>query len=68
MGGGLVEAQPGFFLDAARAAVSRARLLSNANVTLAPAQLGNLAGMIGAARWALERASRSYSSHPILPS
>lgn len=68
LGGGLVEAQPDFFLNAARAAVSRARLLTGVTVTVAAAQLGNLAGMIGAARWALKRASQSRPSHPTLSS
>ena len=66
LGGGLVEAQPAFFLEAARAAVGRARLLSGATVTVVPAQLGNGAGMIGAARWALDRAAQSQPVHPVL--
>ncbi|MBP8255892.1 MAG: ROK family protein [Opitutaceae bacterium] len=55
LGGGLVEAHPEFFVDAARTAVGRARLLDTTSITIAPARLGNLAGLIGAARWAIDQ-------------
>jgi glucokinase len=54
LGGGLVDAHPDFFVDAVRATVGRARLLSRA-IVVAPARLGNQAGLIGAARLAIER-------------
>lgn len=59
LGGGLVEAQPDFFLAAARTAVERARLLVAASVSVAPARLGNLAGVVGAARHAIDSATAS---------
>ncbi|MEN9403711.1 MAG: Glucokinase [Verrucomicrobiota bacterium] len=68
LGGGLVEAQPDFFLDAARATVDRARLLGAGTVTVAPASRGNLAGVVGAARWAIDSAAASRPSQPVLPS
>lgn len=54
-GGGLVDAHPAFFVDAARAAISRARLLDTTAVSVGPARLGNLAGLVGAARWAIDQ-------------
>lgn len=68
LGGGLVEAQPEFFLETARAAVGRARLLVAATVTVAPASRGNLAGMVGAARWAIDSAAASQPPQPAFPS
>ncbi len=68
LGGGLVEAQPEFFLETARAAVGRARLLVAASVTVAPASRGNLAGMVGAARWAMDSAVASRPPQPAFPS
>lgn len=63
LGGGMVEAQPVFFLGAARTAVNRARLLDTSAVTVAPARLGNLAGLVGAARWAIDRAAEQPPQH-----
>ncbi len=55
LGGGLVDAYPDFFVEAARAAVGKVRLLDTSPVTIAPARLGNLAGLVGAARWAMDQ-------------
>jgi glucokinase len=54
LGGGLVEAYPQFFLEAARNAARGATLISQPPVAIAAAQLGNRAGLVGAACWALE--------------
>jgi glucokinase len=67
LGGGLVEAQPEFFLEAAREAVDRARLVVAATVTVAPARCGNLAGVVGAARLAIDAAAPR-PPQPALPS
>jgi glucokinase len=64
LGGGLVEAQPDFFLRAARAAVGGRRLVSGSPLDVAVARLGNRAGLIGAARWALARAGARGSRSP----
>ncbi|MDP3069989.1 MAG: ROK family protein [Opitutaceae bacterium] len=56
LGGGLVAAQKAFFLEAGRTALGRVRLLPPNAVTLAAARLGNFAGIIGAGRWATQRA------------
>lgn len=66
LGGGLVEAQPDFFLGAAREALDRARLLVASTVTLVPARCGNLAGVVGAARLAIDSAAAPRSSQPAL--
>ena len=66
LGGGLVEAQPDFFLEIARATVDRARLLVSAAVTVAPAQCGNLAGVVGAARLAIDSAASPRPPQPAL--
>ncbi len=58
LGGGLVEAHPAFFVEAAQAAVSGSRLHPRGAATIVPAQLGNTAGMVGAARWAMVRSAR----------
>ncbi len=58
LGGGLVQAHPAFFAEAAQAAVSGSRLHPRGAATIVPAQLGNPAGMIGAARWAMVRSAR----------
>jgi glucokinase len=55
LGGGLVEAHPEFFLAAARAPLRHAPLIAGAGVEISVARLGNQAGLIGAARWALAR-------------
>ena len=75
LGGGLVESHEHFFIDAARRAVSHACLLAHGTTTVAPAGLGNLAGMVGAGRWALEHArpralaplDGAHSSHRAAP-
>lgn len=67
LGGGLVEAQPDFFLDTARAAVKRATLLGGATVIVVPASCGNLAGVVGAARWAIDSADDLVRLHSTLP-
>lgn len=60
----MVDAQPEFYLEAASTAVSRARLLDATAVTVAAARLGNLAGLVGAARWAINQA---VSAQPLRP-
>jgi len=55
LGGGLVEAHAAFFVNAARKAVNRARLIDTSHVTVIAAKLGNHAGVIGAARWAIDQ-------------
>lgn len=64
LGGGLVEAQPDFFLRAARDAVGGRSLVSGSPMDVAVARLGNRAGLIGAARWALARAGARGSRSP----
>lgn len=67
LGGGMVEAQADFFLEPARAAVARASQIPRECVTVAIAQLGNRAGLVGAARWAMLRAESKQSdnsNHP----
>ncbi len=66
-GGGLVDAYPIFFVEAARATIARARLLDTTAVTVAPARLGNLAGLVGAARWAIDQQVLGYPRSEVHP-
>jgi glucokinase len=60
LGGGLVEAREEFFLSTARAALSRATQIPRDRISIAPARLGNRAGLVGAARRAMEGAEPSH--------
>jgi glucokinase len=55
LGGGLPEANPDFFIQAARATSNQGGTISTSVLEIAVARLGNQAGLIGAARWAIER-------------
>ena len=55
LGGGLVDAQAEFFTAAARQAQKSAHLVARSIVDIVPARLGNRAGLVGAAGWALRR-------------
>ncbi|NLH74287.1 MAG: ROK family protein [Verrucomicrobia bacterium] len=67
LGGGMVEAHPGFFLEPARAAIARATQIPRDYITVAIAQLGNRAGLAGAARWAMLRAQPEQKHHSEVP-
>lgn len=69
LGGGLVDAQPQFFRDAACAARGNARLTAHSSIDIVLACLGNRAGLVGAAGLALQRnpstAGPSVSATPL---
>ncbi|MCB1122177.1 MAG: ROK family protein [Verrucomicrobiae bacterium] len=58
LGGGLAESQMEFFLNNAKTSLNRAKLFEQDRVTITGAQLGNLAGLIGAAYLALNGIGR----------
>jgi glucokinase len=55
LGGGQVDAHSAFFLEAARAPLHHTPLISRSTVEITSARLGKQAGLVGAARWAIER-------------
>lgn len=66
-GGGMVDAHPDFYLDPARAAIARATQIPRDCITVAIAELGNRAGLVGAAHWAMLRAQSDLKHHSKVP-
>lgn len=67
LGGGMVEAHPDFYLEPARAVIARATQIPRDCITVAIAQLGNRAGLVGAARWAMLRAQSAQKHNSKTP-